>query len=160
MLALSIKQPWAELLITGAKKIEVRTWLPPDKFLGQTIAIHTGKKIDTFFENEVNFNKLFPELTLSWISGRVGGIIGTAKLIDFSPFTQAGWINSQPQHRNPLEWWQEGLCAWFLAEPVRYSYIIPYPGKLGFFEFIQPAKQPSGPQLSLLDLSSKENAKT
>ncbi len=46
MKAISLWQPWASLVACGAKPFETRHWAPPDKLIGQTIAIHAAKKID------------------------------------------------------------------------------------------------------------------
>jgi len=43
MRALTIKQPWAQLIALGVKRIENRTWLPPNWVMGERIAIHAGQ---------------------------------------------------------------------------------------------------------------------
>lgn len=45
--ALTIYQPWASLIMAGAKPFEFRGWHPPVSILGKRIVIHAGaKKID------------------------------------------------------------------------------------------------------------------
>lgn len=44
MKALTIWQPWASLIIAGAKPYEFRGWIPPQSIVGQTIAIHAGAR--------------------------------------------------------------------------------------------------------------------
>lgn len=44
MKALTIWQPWATLIIAGAKPYEFRGWLPPRSLIGQRIAIHAGAR--------------------------------------------------------------------------------------------------------------------
>lgn len=39
---LSIRQPWASLIIHGVKRIENRTWPAPASLIGQRIAIHAS----------------------------------------------------------------------------------------------------------------------
>jgi activating signal cointegrator 1 len=46
MKAISLWQPWASLIACGAKPYETRSWAPPRKLIGATIAIHAAKKID------------------------------------------------------------------------------------------------------------------
>ena len=46
MKALSIRQPWAEMIVTGKKSIEIRSWRPVRMELPQKILIHAGKKVD------------------------------------------------------------------------------------------------------------------
>ena len=48
MKALTIWQPWASLIIAGAKPYEFRSWSPPRWMIGQRIVIHAAaRKIDT-----------------------------------------------------------------------------------------------------------------
>lgn len=47
MKALTIWQPWASLIIAGAKPYEFRSWCPPASLVGQRIVIHAAaRKID------------------------------------------------------------------------------------------------------------------
>lgn len=47
MKALTIWQPWASLIIAGAKPFEFRSWAPPAWLVGQRLAIHAGaRKVD------------------------------------------------------------------------------------------------------------------
>lgn len=53
MKALTIYQPWASLIMAGAKPYEFRGWRPPAKIVGQRIVIHSAaKKMDM---DEVNY---------------------------------------------------------------------------------------------------------
>lgn len=86
--ALTIHQPWAELIVWGIKKIENRGWRPRS-MLGQTIAIHAGRTIDEYaVDGLVNLDwSLKPWVdsrkTVGW---RTGAIIGTARI--------SGWVES------------------------------------------------------------------
>ena len=42
MKAITIKQPWASLIVHGIKDIENRTWPCPKKYLGQRVLIHSS----------------------------------------------------------------------------------------------------------------------
>lgn len=47
MKAITIWQPWASLIIAGAKPYEFRGWRPPASIIGQRIVIHAAaRKID------------------------------------------------------------------------------------------------------------------
>lgn len=46
MKAISLWQPWAQLIACGAKPYETRSWAPPRALIGTRIAIHAAKKID------------------------------------------------------------------------------------------------------------------
>ena len=38
-------QPWASLISLGIKTVETRSWPAPARLVGQTIAIHAGKRV-------------------------------------------------------------------------------------------------------------------
>jgi hypothetical protein len=44
MPAITIWQPWASLILAGAKPIEWRGWAAPPRFVGTRIAIHAGAR--------------------------------------------------------------------------------------------------------------------
>lgn len=44
MKALTLWQPWASLVIAGAKPFEWRRWVPPRALIGQRIVIHAGAR--------------------------------------------------------------------------------------------------------------------
>ena len=44
MKALTIWQPWASLIVSGAKPYEFRGWCPPQSYIGKRLAIHAGAR--------------------------------------------------------------------------------------------------------------------
>ncbi len=42
--ALTVWQPWATLIAEGLKPLEFRSWRPPERLIGQRIAIHAGSR--------------------------------------------------------------------------------------------------------------------
>lgn len=44
MKALTIWQPWASLIIAGAKPYEFRSWAPPRYLIGHPLAVHAGAR--------------------------------------------------------------------------------------------------------------------
>lgn len=44
MKVITIWQPWASLILIGAKPYEFRGWKPPQSIIGQRIAIHAGAR--------------------------------------------------------------------------------------------------------------------
>ncbi len=71
MKVLTIKQPWASLIIQGYKKFKFRSW--QTKYRGELL-IHAGKGIDT--EAVKRLKKYIPE------DMPLGKIIGQVKLVD------------------------------------------------------------------------------
>ena len=45
---LTIKDPWAQAIIHGPKRIENRSKRPPEKCIGEWVAIHCGKSVDDY----------------------------------------------------------------------------------------------------------------
>lgn len=42
--ALTVRQPWTNLIVLGNKDVENRTWRPPDRIIGRPLAIHASKQ--------------------------------------------------------------------------------------------------------------------
>jgi len=120
MKALSIKQPWAWLIVNGFKDVENRTWSTP--FRGEFL-IHAGKEADRDAYNYLR--RIHPEIPMPlWHALQVGGIVGRARLINC-----VDWSPSQ---------WFEGPFGFILsdARPVPFRYLK---GRLGFFEVVDAA---------------------
>jgi hypothetical protein len=72
-LAISVKQPWAALLVAGLKTVEVRTW--PTAKRGR-VCIHAAKSADPRPEGWA----LVTTPELKELAALRGGIIGVAEL--------------------------------------------------------------------------------
>ncbi len=72
MKALSLKQPWAELLVQGKKKIEIRKW--NTNFRGKFL-IHASKSPDEKALNKLNIKNL-----------TYGAIIGIAEITEVKKY--------------------------------------------------------------------------
>jgi hypothetical protein len=136
MYCLSVKQPWAEALLIGAKSIEVRTWWPRVQ-LPMFIAIHAGKSVALDAPANVwNAARMKPSHP-SMVS-RLGGIIGAATLVERIDFSlsegKRNWQRYAAEHMNPLDWWADNLVGLRFADPVRFPRLLPLRGRLGLFE--------------------------
>ena len=106
--ALSIRQPWTELILQGLKTIEVRTWATP--YRGE-LWLHAAIKPDS---NALQrFDSLADNLTF-------GALLGRCELYDCVEFTSQSWERWRCLHLN------EGALikrqyAWLLRNPVRIS---------------------------------------
>jgi hypothetical protein len=65
---LSLKQPYADLLVSGKKTIEIRTW--NTKFRGEFL-VHASKKVD---KEACKRNKIDPDSLI------IGAVVGKAIL--------------------------------------------------------------------------------
>ncbi|MEK6303392.1 MAG: ASCH domain-containing protein [Acidobacteriota bacterium] len=114
MKALSIRQPWAWLIVTGHKDIENRTWTT--SFRGAFL-IHTGKTFD-----HGGYDWVLSEMGLALpkpVEFERGGIVGEAEMID-----------CVTRHNSP---WFSGPYG-FVLKGARRRQFVPMNGKLGFFD--------------------------
>ena len=124
--ALSIKQPWASLLISGRKTIEVRSWTT--RIRGR-ILIHAARVPDSR-----------PE-AWKWVTDDIrpltalgGGIIGEAQLFECRSYPQAtAFVTDLSLHLNDPSWFQEkGLHGFVFRNAVPLPF-RPWPGNVRFF---------------------------
>jgi len=117
MKALSIKQPWAELILQGKKKIELRTW--NTNFRGEFL-IHASKIPDRKAMAEFGFKEL-----------PCGCIVGKAELNDVKKYDKAELIKDKPIHLGSGQWGKYG----FILKNAQRLDKINCKGSLGFWEF-------------------------
>jgi hypothetical protein len=122
MKALSIKQPWAQLIIMGAKDVENRS--RPTSFRGR-FAVHVSLKRASY--EDVAVEAIPPDLRepVRWAWERnasAGRVIGTVELIDCIQDSNSIWAID--------DHWQ-----WVLRDPRLYSRSRPAKGKLGLWEW-------------------------
>lgn len=95
MYALTIKQPWLYAIMHLGKRIENRTWRPPEKALKQRIALHAAIRDD--IEGEEAIYKMTGHPIQWHLIGR-GCILATATL--------SGWVESSSDR------WFAGPYGW------------------------------------------------
>lgn len=158
MFAISVRQPWAGLIILGFKPVENRSWAIPTKHRGTRVYIHAGKAVDM---KALEYRGQFPReaaMALAVKAGvtvadflnrldaapdafRLGGIIGQVDLLgcglnqSLSP-----WAIKSPR-----------MWHWRLAAPKALPF-MPCLGKQGFFKIggllsIQPESGPKQAEL-------------
>src|SRR5437879_2723833 len=124
--ALSLKQPWATLLVYGHKTIEVRRW--PTARRGRVL-IHAARVADPRAEV---WALLPPELRAASRLG--GGIVGEARLTDCVAYrTWESFAADQPWHLNDPAWFHEPVLYGFLFAEARVLPFRPYSGWMRFF---------------------------
>lgn len=122
MKALSLRQPFAELILDGKKTIELRPW--NTKFRGK-FYIHAGKAAYKGFERY---------LGVDCAKVPRGAIVGTAELIDVKEYA-----TDKDVERDVGKHCARGYCPGkkvygFVLENVKRMKPIPYKGQLNFFE--------------------------
>lgn len=128
IVALSIKQPWAALLVHGLKTIEVRRW--PTRRRGPVL-IHAARRPDRRQEGWKRI--LTPEVAKT--AELVGGIIGSAELTDCVLYRSADHFAADKQlHLNDPSWFQgPRLYGFKFAKMAAFDVFCPLRGKVLFF---------------------------
>lgn len=120
MKALSIKQPWAWLIVNGFKDIENREW--KTNFRGRFL-VHAGQKFD--FDGWQRVQQMFPHIIMpqmgaNWSANawELGGFVGEAEIKDCVMHSDSPWFSGT-----------YGLMI-ENAKPMTFR---PWRGALGFF---------------------------
>jgi hypothetical protein len=116
--ALSIRQPWAELILRGEKTVELRDWAA--SYRGPLL-IHTGKHFASGFEGDGQWKDLF-----------LGGFVGVVTLLAIVPMDRQRWAAWKEQHRDSGTY-QPGYFAWILGEPQRLPHFVRASGQPRIF---------------------------
>jgi predicted transcriptional regulator len=125
MKALSIRQPWASLVVNGDKTIEIRSWRPRNMAFPQRIWIHAGQQMDMEMLSE---SAITPDLPR-------GAIIGQATLTGIIRYmTQEHWLKDLSRHLNRPDHYKKGLYGFALSKPKPYPAPVRLKGRLGFFD--------------------------
>lgn len=115
MKALSVKQPWAMLLVNGSKTVEVRTWAT--KHRGPLLICASASPKNVFwFDSVEKVHRLM----------HAGCILGIVDLLDCRPMVKAdedaAWCDLMP-----------GAYAW-VTEPISYCRPDPIKGALHLYD--------------------------
>jgi hypothetical protein len=129
--ALSLKQPWAALVVTGRKTIEVRRWATAVR---GRVLIHAARTPDDRHEGwslVADEARALAQLT--------GGIIGAAELTACLLYrTPAGFAADAAKHCNAPDWFQPPRMYGFV---FRAAEVVPYrpcKGAVRFFTVAPP----------------------
>jgi ASCH domain-containing protein len=116
--ALSVRQPWAELIMSGSKPIELRTW---DTDYRGRIWIHAGLHVDEALDARFGLRDSYR-----------GGFIGSVELTSIEPLDARRWKIWQDRHHTAGPF-QPGLFAWVLVNPRRLRSPVRSSGRLGLY---------------------------
>ena len=125
--ALSIKQPWAALVVQGLKTIEVRRW--PTARRGR-ILIHAARVPD---KRPEALNHITPEVRS--LAQLQGGIIGAVELTECRPYHDLPtFLVDQALHYNETSWFEPPVLYGFtFARPE----VVPFRAYPGWFRFFK-----------------------
>ena len=118
---LSLKQPYGELVVTGKKTIELRTW--NTKVRGEFL-VHASKKIDV---KACKRNKIDPDSLVT------GAIIGKATIYDVKFYdSKESFIRDRKKHLADIEH-LDHKYGFLIKDAHKFRKPIIALGKLGFF---------------------------
>lgn len=107
--AITLKQPWADLVVSGVKNIENRTWKTAHR---GTLAIHASRTHDQSVANDYKDVLSYAPLQC---------IVGVVDIIDVI-------------HNATSKWAIPGHYHWVLGNPRMLCLPIPMKGNLGLWE--------------------------
>ena len=123
MKCLSLKQPYAELLVSGKKSIELRNW---NTYFRGKFLVHASKNID---KERLDF------LSIDHNKLTLGAIIGSAVLDDVKEYRNKLDLElDKNKHLADIKKFVFRRYGFMIKNAHRFRRSIPYPGMLKFFE--------------------------
>ena len=124
MKALSVRQPWAWLIVNGHKDIENRTWTNMS-IIGETVLIHASSGM-TRGEYEDCYGSIFEHVDKG-LAGSLpvyerlnrGGFIGSAKIVAMVRQSESPWFSGP---------------VGFVLSNAKTMPFCPFKGSMGFFD--------------------------
>lgn len=120
MKAISVRQPWADLIVQGKKKMELRTWKVTYR---GPLAIHASQTVE---REECVAHGLDPDMITN------GGFVGIVDLVDIVPLDEKTFRASKNEHLSPGGF-NAPLFGWRLVNPRLLAHPQPGRGKMGLF---------------------------
>jgi predicted transcriptional regulator len=119
---LSLKQPYAELIVSGRKTLELRKW--NTKYRGQFL-IHASKTINSEACKLYNID----------VSSQVtGAIVGSALLCDVKRYQSKQEFMADQNKHFAVSAYLEPMYGFLLSNGKRFDKPVPLKGRLGFFD--------------------------
>jgi uncharacterized protein (UPF0264 family) len=132
--AISLKQPWAALVVHGLKTVEVRRWSTARR---GRVLIHAARVPD---QRPQAWKHVTPAVEAT--ARLTGGIIGEAHLLDCEAYTsREQFARRRVAHLNDPNWFVAPRLYGFVLEQPRLLPFRRWPGALYFFDV--PAAQAS-----------------
>ncbi len=125
MKCLSISQPFADLIISRKKTIELRSW--NTSFRGEFL-IHSPLKIRTEDSKRLKIKKKFV----------IGAIIGKAQLYNVKQYNSIKEIKLEQKFHHASKKFQNKTFGFMLKNAKPFRIPIPWKGQLGLFDVDVP----------------------
>lgn len=125
MKCLSVSQPFADLIVSGKKTIELRNW--NTGFRGEFL-IHAPLKIRIEDCKRLKITKKFI----------TGAIVGKATIYDVKKYNSVNEIKNDKKFHFASKDFQNKKYGFMLKNAKQFRIPIPYKGRLGFFDVVLP----------------------
>jgi hypothetical protein len=129
MKAISIRQPWANLILDGAKTIEFRNWRIASMYLPLRVLVHAGQKYDLR-------DDLVPitwwEAQYPFVQGAILGAVTIARIKEYPNYLILGEDCKENYTFTPSPCVK--TYGWILKDPVKFNNPTKYKGRLRFFD--------------------------
>ena len=153
--AITLHQPWATLIALGIKTVETRSWAAPGRLLGQTIAIHAGRRVVRQPGEAIE-----RELRVHWgddwrLNMPMGAVVATATLAGMARVEHVNPVTGHAVHDigtetgcavgaartriDPWGYFSSGRWLWFLADVKALPEPAPAVGRQSFWHWIENA---------------------
>lgn len=156
--ALTLHQPWADLIVRGVKRYEFRSWAMPRRYILKPIAIHAGKTFDAdgwatirrFADAGLEGELGLTADAVGWadpLRNRhpAGAVVGRATFLASEPIRKiAANLGMDPDDCG------DGF-AWPVLEATRFDAPIPARGRQGIWTWDDPSGQPRDPSFLPLE---------
>jgi hypothetical protein len=134
MKCLSLIQPWATLILTGAKTHETRRWSTSHRGL---LAIHASRTVPLGIQHLCDEEPFCSALRAAGYESAVelprGVILGTVELLDVLAVDRLD-LSQLPPREIAFGDFSPGRFAWKLANPVLFAEPLSVRGKPGLFQ--------------------------
>lgn len=136
MRALTLIQPWAWCITHSDKRVENRTWAPPDSLLGQRFAIHAGKHppdLEVIYGLRGEGVIVPPGLVLGAVVGtaRLLGVVHASGVLEVAPELESLRARAFLVGRR-ARWWI-GPIGWVLDDVRALAEPVPCRGAQGLW---------------------------
>lgn len=130
MKALTLHGIHAWSIVYGGKDIENRTWVPPDRLVGQRIAIHAGLTVGG---SPADLRWRCPNVPQQFPRGEIVGTVLLQGYVRENGRTSPGLSKAQLRAAKASPW-GGGECMWILADPQPLAKPLRCSGRLGLWE--------------------------
>jgi hypothetical protein len=116
--ALSVRQPWATLIISGRKTIELRTW--ETGYRGR-VWIHAAAAVNESMESRFGI-----------VSPPRGAFLGLVDLVTIVSIDSDRWAEWRDVHLDPGQY-TPGYFGWVFSDPEQLARPVPARGHPGLY---------------------------